>query len=79
MSQERTGTGRNPNRNLWDNNGTWWIHYTIYPTPLTKQRVRCSLRTKSVIEARQRRDALFLMLQTPGQGSTEAVELELAA
>ena len=24
----------NLNHHLWNNNGTWWIHYTIYPTQL---------------------------------------------
>ena len=23
----------NLNHHLWNNNGTWWIHYTVYPTP----------------------------------------------
>jgi len=50
---------KNPNHHLWNNNGTWFIHYTIYPTPLTKQRVRKSLRTKSLDVARQRRDQLL--------------------
>jgi hypothetical protein len=46
----------NPNHHLWNNNGTWFVHYTVYPTPVTKQRVRMSLKTRSVAEARQRRD-----------------------
>lgn len=46
----------NPNHNLWNNQGTWFLHHTIYPTPETKQRVRRSLRTKDVVLARQRRD-----------------------
>jgi len=35
------------------------MHYTIYPDALTKQRVRASLGTKSVNEARRRRDAIL--------------------
>ena len=31
----------NLNHHLWLNNDTWWMHFTIYPTPITKQRVRC--------------------------------------
>ncbi len=54
----RTDCG-NPNHHLWNNNGTWFVHYTVYPTPITKQRVRKSLRTKSVDEAREKRDILF--------------------
>ena len=49
----------NPNHHLWLNNGTWFIHYVVHPTPITKERVRRSLRTKSLAEARARRDALF--------------------
>jgi hypothetical protein len=49
----------NPNHHLWNNNGTWFVHYTIHPTPLTKQRVRNSLRTKNLIQARVRRDELL--------------------
>ena len=54
----RTDQG-NPNHHLWNNNGTWFIHYTVYPTPLTKQRIRKSLRTKSLEVARKRRDQLL--------------------
>jgi hypothetical protein len=32
----------NPNHHLWNNNGTWWCHYTINPTPFTKERIRAS-------------------------------------
>jgi hypothetical protein len=49
----------NPNHHLWNNNGTWFVHYTVYPTPVTKQRVRKSLSTKCVREARSKRDRLF--------------------
>jgi len=49
----------NPNHHLWNNNGTWFVHYTVYPTPVTKQRVRRSLKTKCIDEARAKRDSLF--------------------
>jgi len=49
----------NPNHHLWNNNGTWFIHYVVHPTPYTKERVRRSLQTKSLDEARMRRDALL--------------------
>jgi len=32
----------NPDHHLYNNNGTWWLHYTAYPTPLTTQRLRRS-------------------------------------
>ena len=50
---------KNPNHHLWNNNGTWFVHYTVYPTPVTKERVRRSLKTKCVNEARRKRDTLF--------------------
>jgi hypothetical protein len=50
----------NLNHHLWNNNGTWWCHYTIHPTPFTKQRIRASLGTKDRAEARLRRDQMLL-------------------
>lgn len=49
----------NPNHHLWNNNGTWFVHYVVHPTPITKERVRRSLKTKCVHEARARRDAIL--------------------
>ena len=54
---------RNENHHLWNNNGTWFLHYTIAPTPILRpQRVRVSLGTKDLIEARVLRDRFFLDL-----------------
>lgn len=52
----------NPDHHLWNNNGTWWCHLTLHTAQGCKQRVRCSLKTDSVIKARQKRDALFARL-----------------
>jgi len=49
----------NLNHHLWNNNGTWYLHYTMHPTPLTKTRVRVSLETKSLENARRRRDEIL--------------------
>ncbi|MDP1580371.1 MAG: hypothetical protein Q8M02_08835 [Candidatus Didemnitutus sp.] len=49
----------NLNHHLWNNNGTWYVHYTVHPTPLTKSRIRASLETKSVEVARKRRDEVL--------------------
>lgn len=49
----------NPDHHLWNNNGTWFVHYTVYPDRLTKARIRHSLGTKSLAEARRKRDVLF--------------------
>ena len=52
----------NPNHHIWNNNGTWWLHYTAYPTPVTAERKRKSLGTKSVFLARQKRDKILATL-----------------
>ncbi|MDP3073167.1 MAG: hypothetical protein Q8N18_22930 [Opitutaceae bacterium] len=52
----------NPNHHLWNNHGTWFLHYTVHPTPFTKERIRRSLGTKDVLVARERRDAFFELL-----------------
>ncbi len=54
----------NPNHHLWNNHGTWFLHYTVHPTPFTKERIRRSLGTKDLAVARQRRDAFFHELAT---------------
>ena len=52
----------NPNHHLWNNHGTWFLHYTVHPTPFTKERIRRSLGTKDVRVARERRDTFFANL-----------------
>ena len=52
----------NPNHHLWNNHGTWFLHYTVHPTPFTKERIRRSLGTKDVRVARERRDSFFAHL-----------------
>ena len=61
----------NPNHHLWNNNGTWFLHYTVYPTSFTKERIRRSLGTKDLDTARQRRDSFFRQLL--GQAAKTAV------
>jgi hypothetical protein len=77
MSQLSLRTNpENPNHHLWNNNGTWFIHYVVHPTPITKERIRRSLGTKSLAEARAKRDAIF----TCKSGAQEQVRgLQLAA
>ena len=55
----RTLDKSNENPHLWNNNGIWNLNYTVHPTPMTKQRVRISLGTTSVEEARAMRDRFF--------------------
>ena len=59
----------NPNRHIWNNNGTWWLHYTLHLADYTKRRVRESLRTRDVEEARRRRDARLRSLDRGGLDS----------
>ncbi len=49
----------NPNHHLWLNNGIWFCHYTHYPTEHTKERVRVTLKTTDIVQARVSRDALL--------------------
>lgn len=49
----------NPDHHLWNNNGTWWCHYTLHMRDFTKWRVRTSLATRDLAEARRLRDALL--------------------
>src|ERR1035441_10869757 len=56
----------NPNHHLWNNHGTWFLHYTVHPTPFTKERIRRSLGTKDLAAARRRRDRLFADLGEAG-------------
>jgi len=46
----------NPDHHLYLNNGTWWIHFTIHLHDYTARRVRHSLGTRDILEARVRRD-----------------------
>ncbi len=50
----------NTNHHLWNNHGTWWIHYTLDLDGLRVRRVRCSLKTRDVNRARELRDAFLL-------------------
>ena len=52
----------NPNHHLWNNHGTWFLHYTVHPTSFTKERIRRSLGTKDIAIARERRDSFFVHL-----------------
>ncbi len=51
----------NENHHLWNNNGTWWCHFTVHLPDFTKHRIRLSLETPSLREARQLRDALLAL------------------
>ena len=69
----------NPNHHLWDNHGTWFLHYTIHPTPFTKERIRRSLGTKDVNVARQRRDSFFATLASHPAANAPYAQRKFAA
>ena len=50
---------KNPDHHLWNNHGTWWLHYTLHIGDYTKRRIRRSLGTHCVDEARTRRDEML--------------------
>jgi hypothetical protein len=52
----------NPDHHLWNNHGTWWLHFTYHQADYTKQRRRRSLGTRDRAVARQRRDAVLAKL-----------------
>ena len=52
----------NPLHHLWNNNGTWWCHFTLHNDSYQKQRVRMSLKTSDPAKAVRKRDLLFARL-----------------
>lgn len=49
----------NPNHHLWNNNGTWYIHFIVHKEDNTAERFRKSLKTHDVEEARRKRDNIL--------------------
>ena len=52
----------NANHHLWNNNGTWWCHFTLHLPDFTKRRLRRSVGTACIEEARYTRDFLLAVL-----------------
>jgi hypothetical protein len=53
----------NVNHHLWRNNdGKFWINYTVHRGDFTKHRVRHSLYTRNVELARVKRDQLLQLI-----------------
>ena len=59
----RPGTRRasrlGPDHHLWRNGRLWWIAYTVLHDGWRQERVRHSLHTDDVLEARRRRDGIL--------------------
>ena len=50
---------KNADHHLWNNNGTYWCHYTVHRPDFTKQRIRASLGTNDLAVARLLPDRLL--------------------
>ena len=59
---------RNPLHHLWNNNGTWWCHFTVHLPGHASRRVRVSLKTADPELACRRRDRIFAVVST-GRGA----------
>jgi hypothetical protein len=51
-----------PDHHLWRNGRFWWVALTTLHEGWRQERVRCSLQTEDVCEARRRRDRLIALL-----------------
>ncbi len=64
----------NLDHHLWNNHGTWWCQFTLHLPDCTKRRVRRSLETKSLVQARDCRDSL-LASETRGESAVKKAEV----
>jgi hypothetical protein len=56
---ELSGSTLDPDHHLWRNGRLYWVAFTVHLPGWQKERVRRSLGTADLIEARRRRDALL--------------------
>lgn len=57
------GWGYNPNKYIWNNNGTYWLKCTPFDPVMKLRPVVRSLKTRDVEEARKRRDEMIAVNQ----------------
>lgn len=69
----RTNNRSADDHHIWNNNGTWWCHYTVHKADYTKQRIRVSLGTRDRDEARDRRDQLLDGVATIAKAIAQAI------
>jgi hypothetical protein len=55
----------NPNHHLWKNGRLWWIAFTLIHDGWRQERVRQSLGTDNIKEARRRRDSILALFAKP--------------
>jgi hypothetical protein len=57
-------TDHNPNHHLMNNNGTWWIRFTLRSTAGESIRPAYSLKTPDLESARRKRDRILTAIET---------------
>ncbi len=62
----------NRNHHLYNNNGTWWIHFHVHGPDFTKSRIRESLGTHCLKTARELRDVALAHMALHGAGAEPA-------
>ena len=77
-AKNKTNSGApsvDPDHHLWRNGRLWWVAFTVHLPGWQKDRVRLSLGTDDVEQARQRRDQI-LREYPAARGCELAVRLE---
>lgn len=59
MASKQNPNPIDPDHHLWRNGRLWWVAFTVHLPGWQKDRVRLSLGTDDLIEARRRRDQLL--------------------
>jgi hypothetical protein len=54
-----TQSSAHPDHHLWRNGRLWWVAFTVHLPGWQKERVRLSLGTDDIEEARRRRDQVL--------------------
>ena len=62
----------NPNHHLWKNGRLWWLAVTLLHDGWRQERVRQSLGTDDVLEARRRRDLVLARFVRPAAAPAAA-------
>ena len=60
------------NHHIWNNNGTWWCHLSLQRSRGPAKRIRFSLKTNKVREARKRRDQIMSATETKAKALLKA-------
>src|SRR3982751_5950332 len=68
----------NPNHHLWKNGRLWWLAVTLLHDGWRQERVRQSLGTDDVLEARRRRDLVLARLARPAGTAAAPVRARTA-